>query len=383
MTALGGVRVVDLTHAFAGPMCTHQLQMLGADVIKIEPRDVGDDFRARGAVFLALNAGKRSVTLDLTSPVGRTILLKLVTSADVLVENYRPGVTTKLGISYEDLRDVNPRLVYCSISGFGQNGALRNFPAIEWSVQAMSGMTSSYITEEMDRRHLGLLALDPVSGLVGFAGVLAALLRRRETGQGQHVDVSMLDVAMTLMSGAVATHLESAPPGGSAAGPRATMARFRAKDRTLFIGALHDKWFLSLCRILDAPDLAADPRFADAASRQRNTDALSAELNERVATRNAEELEAKCVAAGMPASVVRTIGEIVVHPHVRDRGILQRVPSTDGADITLVGTPYQFAHDGPAFQGPVPRLGQHTDEVLRELGYDTSEVDRLRADGVV
>ena len=206
MQALDGIRVVDLTHAFAGPFCTQQLQLLGADVVKVEPPGSGDDFRERPSAFVALNAGKRSIVLDLKTDADRESLLRLVERSDVLVENYRPGVTEKLGITWDVLREVNPRLIYCSISGFGQSGPLRDFPAIEWSVQAMSGMSASYLPEDADGARLGLGVLDPFSGYVAFSAILAALLQRQHTGQGQRIDASMLDAALLLMAPSVAAH---------------------------------------------------------------------------------------------------------------------------------------------------------------------------------
>lgn len=387
---LAGVTVVDLTHALSGPFCTHQLQLLGADVLKVEAPGPGDDFRARPGVFPAINAGKRSMTLNLKSADGFEILSRLLKSADVLVENYRPGVAAKLGLTWDRLHERYPRLIYCSISGYGQQGPLRDTPAIEWAVQAMSGMTASYLTDDVDRRRLGLGVLDVFSGYVAFSAIMAALLQRQQTGQGQRIDVAMLDAALTLMSGAVSSHFLGAEERQTI---RPTMARFPAQDRTLFIAALHPKWFESLCRIVGAPELLADPRFADHAARQRNADALTAELEARTATFPAEELERSLVEAGLPASIVRTLPEILAHPHVRERGILQHVPSPDGADggepLTLVGPAFQLTggNDGESdalgFQGGVPALGQHTDAALAALGYSAAEIERLRADGAI
>ena len=378
---LAGIKVVDLTHALAGPVCTHHLQLLGADVVKVEPPGSGDDFRARPGVFPAFNAGKRSMTVNLKSPDGFEILRRLLRQADALVENYRPGVAAKLGIVWDSLQALNPRLIFCSISGYGQEGPLRDVPAIEWAVQAMSGMTAGYVADDADRRQLGLGVLDPFSGYVAFSAILAALLLRQQTGRGQRVDVAMLDAALTLMGGGVAGHFLGAE-GHEARRP--TMARFPARDRTLFIAALHQPWFERLCRILEAPELLADPRFAEHASRQRHADALTAELEARVATRPAADLERELVAAGLPASVVRTLPEILAHPHVHQRGILEHVPAADGGEpLTLVGPAFRFGDGGLGFQGPVPALGQHTDEVLMGLGYSEADVDRLRAVGAI
>jgi CoA:oxalate CoA-transferase len=359
VTPLRGVVVVDLTHALAGPFCTWHLARLGADVIKVERPGTGDDFRTRPGTFIALNAGKRSLTLDLGQEAGREVLRRLAERADVLVENFRPGVTERLGIGWEVMREVNPRLLYCSISGFGQGGPLRDLPAIEWSVQAVSGLTATYLPPGTDPMHLGLSVLDPFTGYMAFATVLAGLMERGWSGRGSHLDVSMLDAALTLARPQVVeTVLEGA--GRSRLGRRATMARFETQDGMLFVGALHDRWFEVLCREIGAEELTCDPRFATAAARAEHPDQLYAELAERLQPRSGRELERRLTKLGLPAGLVRTTEEVLQDPHVRARGL---VPEPSG----LVA----------------PRLGEHTDEVLRQLGYDRDAIETLRAKGVV
>jgi CoA:oxalate CoA-transferase len=366
---LSGVHIADLSHALAGPFCTHQLQLLGADVVKIEPPGSGDDFRERPSVFAAINAGKRSVVLDLKTESGRAALLRLIARSDVLVENYRPGVTTSLGIDYESVRPVNPRLIFCSISGYGQTGPLRDYPAIEWAVQAMSGMAAGYIADDVDGAYLGQGVLDPFSGYVAFSAILAALLQRQQTGTGQRIDAAMLDAAMLLMAPRVAAHFMG-DSQGSVAGRRPTMVRFRAKDRRLFIGALHRKWFEKLCHIIDAPELLDDPRFTSQRAQGEHADALIEAIESKLAARPAAEWETELVNAGLPASVVRTLEEILAHPHLRGRGTLAEVAVPElHLTATVVGAGFRFEHDQPRFQGPVPRLGEHTQQVLAELGY--------------
>jgi crotonobetainyl-CoA:carnitine CoA-transferase CaiB-like acyl-CoA transferase len=364
---LAGVRVVDLTHALSGPFCTQQLQLLGADAVKIEPPGGGDDFRERPAVFAAMNAGKRSVVLDLKSESGLRSLQRLVARSDVLVENYRPGVTTSLRIAWPDLREVNPRLIYCSISGFGQTGPLRDYPAIEWAVQAMSGMTASYIDDDADGANLGLGVLDLFSGYVAFSAILAALLQRASTDTGQYIDASMLDAALVLMAPRVAAALLGDGSGGDL-GRRPTMVRYRARDRRIFVAALHRKWFERLCQIIDAAELLEDARFATPRSQAQHADELIDAIEARLRTRPAAEWEAAFVAAGLPASVVRSLAEVLAQPHVQQRGIVAEVDVPDlGATARIVGSAFRFEHDSPRFQGPVPRLGEHTDSVLSEL----------------
>ena len=366
--ALDGVRVVDLSHALAGPFCTQQLQLLGADVIKVEPPGTGDDFRERPSVFAAMNAGKRSIVLDLKgSSDDADALRRLVERADVLVENYRPGVARTLGVDWETLAPLNPRLIYCSISGYGQTGPLRDYPAIEWAVQAMSGLSAAYIADDADGAYLGVGMLDLFSGYVAFAGILAALLQRQQTGLGQRVDAAMLDAAMLLLAPRVAGHFLGERQGASM-GRRPTMVRFRAQDRRLFVAALHRKWFERLCHLIGAPELLDDPRFADARAQAQHADELIAAIEARLASRPAAEWEAEFVQAGLPASVVRTLDEMLAHPHLTERGSLAEVDVPElNRTATVVGSGFRFGHDQPRFQGPVPRLGEHTDQVLAEL----------------
>lgn len=365
---LDGIRVADLTHALSGSFCTQQLHLLGAEVVKVEP-PAGDDFRERPAVFAAINSGKRSVVLDLKSSAERQALVRLVERSDILVENFRPGVTQNLGIDWASLREINAQLIYCSITGYGQTGPLSEYPAIEWAVQAMSGMAASYIADDIDGAYLGVGVLDPFSGYVAFSAILAALLQRQHTGVGQHIDVSMLDAAMLLMAPQVAALSVGNIGAPRSRSRRPTMVRFRAQDRRLFIAALHRKWFVRLCEIIGAPELADDPRFASQRSQADHADELIAAIEAKLALRPAAEWEAEFVRAGLPASVVRSLSELLAHPHVRARGTLQSVSAADlGQTVDVVGAGFRFEHDQPRFRGSVPRLGEHTDEVLAELG---------------
>jgi crotonobetainyl-CoA:carnitine CoA-transferase CaiB-like acyl-CoA transferase len=361
--ALDGITVCDLTHALAGPFCTQQLQLLGARVIKVEP-PAGDDFRERGSTFAALNAGKRSVVLDLRSEQGMTALRRLVERSDVLVENFRPGVTEKLGIDWSSLSVVNPSLIYCSISGYGQTGPLRDYPAIEWAVQAMSGMSASYVDDDVDGAYLGVGVLDPFSGYMTFSAILAALLQRQHTRTGQYIDASMLDAALLLMAPSVAGLSFGDRRAGL--GRRPTMVRYRAADRRLFVAALHRKWFERLCEIIDAPALLTDERFKDQAAQAAHADELIEAIEAKLAARRAAEWEQEFVRAGLPAAVVRTLSELLAMPHIAER--LARVDAPDlDATLRVAGAGVRFAHDAPGFQGPVPRLGEHTAEILAEL----------------
>ncbi len=365
---LEGIRVVDLTHAYAGPLCTYNLGLLGADVVKVEPPEGGDDFRVWfESAFLAINAGKRSIALDLRTPEGQEVLSRLLRSADVLVENYRPGVAAKLGIVEEELRLRYPRLVYCSITGFGDSGPLRDAPAIEWAVQAASGMTLEYLSDDDEPTRAGLGVVDAFSGFRAVSAILAALLERERTGEGARLDIAMLDAAFGLLTAPVADAANGWPRRGSLLGGS---GRFRARDRQLYLSCVHDKWFRGVCEALDAPEVMDDPRFATHALRAENGDAFHAELERRLGARDAAEWERELNARGIPASVVRTLEEAVQSEQASHRGLLHEVESRRGR-ISVLGI------GGAPSPSSVPSLGEHTDDVLTELGYREADVERL------
>lgn len=364
MAALDGIRVIDLSHALAGPYCTHQLALLGADVIKIEP-PAGDDFRPRTfGRFAAVNAGKRSVVLDLKTDHGRQALARLVETADVVVENFRPGAAEKLGLDWARLHGDQPGLISCSISGFGQSGPMRDMPAIEWSVQAVSGVADSYLGEGTDALDLGIGILDPFTGHVAFAGILAALFERSRTGQGKRIDVAMQDAALALQAANTTAALLGGPPS---LGRRATMARYQARDRRIFIASLNPKWLPRLCRIIGAPDLLDDPRFATEAERDRNAPAFVAAVEARLASRDAAEWEALLNAEGIPAGATRTLADAAACDQVRHRGLIHQVDSPAGP-VPVVGQAFVFEGEPRPRPGAVPALGEHTSAVLGDIG---------------
>jgi crotonobetainyl-CoA:carnitine CoA-transferase CaiB-like acyl-CoA transferase len=376
---LDGVVVCDLTHAYAGPLCTYQLALLGADVIKVEPPQGGDDFRTWAEdAFMAINAGKRSMTLDLKAEDGREALRRLIARADVVVENFRPGVAARLGLDPEALRREHPRLVYCSITGFGQDGPLRDAPAIEWAVQAASGMTATYLDESDDPLRAGLPVVDAFSGFTAVSAILAALLWRERTGEGAMLDVAMLDAALALLGAPAASATNGARPRGLA---RPGSGRYRARDRLLYVGTVHDKWFARLCELLGAPELAADSRFATAAARFEHREELRGELESRLSERDAADWQRELNEAGIPASVVQTLAEAVHSPHVAHRRLLREVDSPRGRIATL-GSPFALPGADQALPYGVPRLGEHTDEILASLGYDEDAIATLRANSI-
>jgi CoA:oxalate CoA-transferase len=394
MKALEGLRVVDLTHALAGPFCTYHLQLLGADVIKIERPRVGDDFRDFARLpgwevspsFVAVNGGKRSVTVDLKQPAGQEIVRRLAAHADVVVENLRPGAATALHLAWDDLRQVNPRLVYCSISGFGQTGEMSRWPAYDHTIQAMAGMSWTGADEDVPSQGRGF-SVDCFTGYVAFAHILGALLRRERTGDGQYLDVAMLDASLVLLAVGSVRQLLTGDTL-SATQPivhdRPTVAPYRTRDGWVWVSANFQNHYEALCRVLGAPELVADPRFADPRTRSAHSAELRAELARRLAERSADELERQLMEAGCPAAKVRTTRDVLQMPVLRERGLLQPAGVPGRQDpVTLLSAGFVADRDGPGLQGPVPALGAHTQAVLRELGYSDVEIARLRECGTI
>ena len=380
---LAGLRVIDLTHAFAGPFATYHLGLMGAEIVKVEPPGRGDEFRGwRATTFAQANAGKRSITIDLKQAAGREVLHRLIKDADVAIENFRPGVAAQLGLDWQKLEQLNPRLIYCSVSGYGQSGELMDRPAMEWSVQAMSGITSLYVGDDQEARTLGLSILDPFAGYMAYASIMAALLARQQTGRGQRVDVAMFDAAWVLNAAAIADVVAGDVPVSMTR--RANSARFMAKDRRLFISFIWPKWFATLSEVLAAPELLSDPRFADARSMQDSGDALIEEVERRLAARTAEEWAKELTGRGVPASPVYTVAEIAAWPQVRSRRLLETARFEEGGQsLEVVGSGVSFSSIAASLRRPVPALGEFTEQALRGAGYDAAEIAKLRQDGVV
>jgi CoA:oxalate CoA-transferase len=394
MLALEGIRVLDLTHALAGPFCTYQLQLLGADVVKIERPDIGDDFRDFARLpgwdaspsFIAVNGGKRSVTVNLKHPDGQAVVRRLAQDADVVVENFRPGTARELGLSWDYLREVNPKLVYCSISGFGQEGEMSRWPAFDHTIQAMAGMAWSGRADDVPSQGRSF-SVDCFTGYVAYSSILSGLFRRERTGQGQYLDVAMLDASMVLLAvGSVRQMMTG--DAISAVQPivhdRPTVAPYRTTDGWIWLSANFQNQYEALCRVIEAPELVSDPRFKDVRSRNANSADLKAELTARLAGHSAAVLEVQLMEAGCPASMVRTTRDVLQHPRLRERNALVEA-GTPGREepVTLINAGFTANDGNPGVRGPVPALGQHTDEVLRELGYADAEIEALRESGAI
>ena len=389
-------RILDFTQVLAGPYGSYQLALLGADVIKVERRE-GEDMRRtplsrewadRGMApsWLAINGNKRSLTLDLQKPAAIEIVNRLAAKADVVMENFRPGVMDRLGIGYTALSKVNPRLIYCAISGFGQTGPYRDEAGYDGKIQALSGIMSLTGHKEMGPTRAGFAVCDVLSGMTAAFAVSSALFQRVHTGQGQFIDVSMLEASLAFLSTQVADFTVAGHRqeqfGNQAISRRVTANLFRAKDSWLLLAVNNDRQYEALMRTLGRTDVLEDPRFADWFKRKENEAALRAIIEAALAAADAKQWEQTLNAAGAPCASIWRIEEIIDHPQIVARGATQ-VAETAYGPLRLMGSGFQMAHGGGHLDTAPPQLGAHTDAVLREVGFSDTEIDGLRRDAVI
>jgi crotonobetainyl-CoA:carnitine CoA-transferase CaiB-like acyl-CoA transferase len=389
-----GIRIIDITHVLAGPFAAYQLAVLGADVIKVEhpnepdqSREGGTDRalnrRKMGTSFLTQGSNKRSITLDLKTEMGREILKKLVARADVLVENYRPGAFAALGLGYEALSQINPRLIYCSISAFGQDGVRHEQTAYDHVIQATSGIMASTGTEKVNPIKIGAPAVDYATSTMGAFALASALFQRERTGRGQHIDLAMLGVAMmmqaSLMTGYFRNGSEPKPHGNKQ--PFATNSAYDAKEGMVMIGASNIRQQARFWRAVERTDMIKTDNEARVDDREREAEIIV----DIIKTKTADEWEVYFQARHVPAARVRTMAEALADPHFTGRRVFHKFDSVAGIDGP-VGVPlaaFKFAHGGPSIERPPPEFGADTDAVLAEHGYSAEEIAGFRRAEVI
>ncbi len=385
MRPFEGIRVIDVTHVLAGPFAAYQLGVLGADVIKIEDPNDPDQSRGSGTdkalnrknmgtQFLTQASNKRSVALDLKQEKDREVLKKLVATADVFVENYRPGAFEALGLGYEDLSKINPKLIYASFSAFGQKGPRGPQTAYDHVIQATSGIMAMTGTKDVHPVKFGAPAIDYATGMTGAFALASALYQREKTGKGQRIDMAMLDVAMILMSSHLTGYLRNGvhPKAHGNRHPHATNGAFQTKDGLVMLGASNLRQQARLWKLLGRPEMVKktnDERDADHARE-------IAVLEEIMLTRTADEWEEFLQARHVPACRVRTMGEALADPQIASRGIVHKHANGHGVDggFSVPLAAFTFAHGGPSIEAPPPTLGQHNEDILDELGYERRKV---------
>lgn len=396
--ALEGIRIADFSHVMAGPFATHFLAALGADVIKVEPPGIGDPMRNYGADrrydgmapgFIAANCGKRSIVLDLKQPAAKGAAERLIASADVVLENFRPGVMDRLGLGYEASRALKPNIIFCSVSGYGQDGPMRDYPAIDNIVQATSGLMSLQGEPGGDFMRIGFPAVDTYTGTLAALSILAALVRRNATGEGQRIDVAMLDATMVLMATAAVPFLVTGKAlprtGNTGYSGQPTAGMFKTRDgASISLGVVQPVQYERLCAVLERPDLLSDARFATPDLRRTNGAALTEALAAEFIKRDGAEWERLLSAAGAPCGVMRDVAQAIELPSLKQRGVIAPLRiegSPDGADVAAIGAGFVTDSDGPRVDAPPPKLGEHTRAVLAELGYTKAAIDDMLASG--
>jgi crotonobetainyl-CoA:carnitine CoA-transferase CaiB-like acyl-CoA transferase len=396
---LAGVRVLDLTNVLAGPFCCYQLAQLDAEVIKVETPGTGDlarqlgadpelNRRLMGASFLAQNAGKRSITLNLKKPKAREVFARLIATADVVVENFRPGVMERLGLGYDLLKAIKPDLIYCAISGFGQAGPLRLNPAYDQIVQGLSGVMSVTGDAQSAPLRVGYPVADTMGGITAAYAIAAALFRRERRGEGEFIDVSMLESTLVAMGWVVSNWLIAGvrpQPMGNENMTASPSGAFRTGKGLLNIAANQQQQFETLCALIGRPELAADPRFAGREDRKRHRAELNDEIEVALAVRTAAEWSKLMNENDVPAGEVLDVPSVLEHPQILQRALLQTfddVPNVDKT-VSVVRSGFRLASGDPGPASPPPALGADTNDLLATLGYSQTEIDELARDGAI
>ncbi|MDO8755699.1 MAG: CoA transferase [Anaerolineales bacterium] len=388
MQPLTGIRVLDLSRVLAGPYCTMVLGDLGAEVIKVEPPE-GDETRGWGppfaggesAYYLCVNRNKRGMVVNLKTEAGKNILRELAMQSDVLVENFRPGTLKKFDLDFETLHELNPRLVYCSITGFGQTGSMRDKPGYDFMIQALGGLMSITGEPEGEPMKTGVAVVDLFAGQNATIAILAALQARAMTGQGQHIDISLFDSQLGWLANVASNYLISGnlPKRQGNAHPNIVPYQsFQVSDGWFAIAVGNDRQFVRLCDVLGKPEIAMDERFSTNSARVENRDELIALFEPVFATRSASEWLDSLEKAEIPCGPINNLEQVFSMSLVKEREMLVKMEHPTIGELTLVGSPLKMSATPVEYRLPPPLMGEHTQEVLRELGYSSDQISRLQ-----
>jgi formyl-CoA transferase len=392
--SLSSVRVLDFSRVLAGPYGSMMLAELGADVIKVEEPGSGDEARewppfikGQSGYFFSINRSKRSIAIDLKKDDGKRVACELAAECDAVVENFAPGVVKRLGIDFETLSAINPRLIYCSISGFGQTGPYRDKKAYDPILQAMSGIMSVTGSRDGEPVKCGVAITDIISGMFAAFAISTSLYRREKTGRGQYIDLAMLDAALATTTSQAAIYMYGGEvPGlcGSENPGRVPSANYVTADGSYIHVVVNDRQWPKFCDVLGLQDLGADPAFATNRQRVEHREKINATVRQRMRTKTPEEWLPLFDAEGIPAGPVNSFDKVLADPHVAAREMVQSFDHPIAGKVPAIDMPYKFAEDGTEIRSAPPLLGEHTDEILTDLlGYSVDDVAQLRADGVV
>ena len=404
--ALSHIRVLDLSRVLAGPWCGQILADLGAEVIKVERPGAGDDTRTWGppwmkdtagndtreaAYFMAANRGKKSITIDLSRPEGQALVKRLAAQSDILLENYKVGGLAQYGLDYASLHAEMPKLIYCSVTGFGQTGPYSGRAGYDFIIQGMGGLMS--ITGERDDlpgggpQKVGVAVSDLMTGMYSTVGVLAALAHRDVTGKGQHVDMALLDTQVAMTANMAMNYLASGKPPGRAGNAHSNIVpyqTFPTSDGHVIIAVGNDSQFAKLCAVMGCPELAKDERYATNPSRVKHRAVLVPLIAERIAQKPMQFWADALEAVGVPCGPINDLAQTFADPHVQHRGMRIELPHPTAGKVPLVGSPIKLSETPVTYQSAPPTLGQHTEDVLSTvLGLDGDAIAQLRADGIV